>query len=203
VVGIDLAGAMVQETAAEVVRLAIRNVTVLQMDAERLAFSEAIFAGILCGFTIFFLLQPEQALVEWYRILRPGGWIGISVTGRGDKRWRWYEEMLRVYQKIHQFSLSPGGRGLRRPSEIEAALIAAGFINLQVVTQVHEFVYVNEAAWWQAKWTHGARYPLERMPPGVLDQFKAEVLARLELLKEPDGFHEQWRLVCIFGTKPE
>ncbi|GIK36964.1 MAG: hypothetical protein BroJett011_07970 [Chloroflexota bacterium] len=203
VVGIDLAGAMVQETAAEVRRSGRRKITMLQMDAECLAFPDATFDGLLCGFTLFFMLHPQQALAEWYRVVRPGGRVGVSVAGTGDERWQWYEALLQSFHQIYHFSLNPGGGGLRRPSEIEAALTAAGFVNIQVMTTTHEFVYANEAEWWRAKWTHGARYPLERMSPEVLDQFKAEVLARLEPLKEADGFHEQWQLVCLLGRKPE
>jgi len=53
-----------------------------------------------------------------------------------------------------------------------------------------EFIYANEEEWWAARWTHGPRFSLERMPPDILDKFKAEVFSGLERFKQPDGFHE-------------
>jgi ubiquinone/menaquinone biosynthesis C-methylase UbiE len=202
VIGIDLAAKMVSETAAEFSRMAVRNATVLRMDAEQLAFRDATFDYLLCGFAIFLFPQPDRTLSEWRRVLHPGGKVGISVAGRGDERWRWYEELLIAYYHAHNFPLSPGGGGLRDPEAIEAALSIAGFTDIQIIVEEHEFIYRDEQDWWEAKWTHGARYPLERMKPEVLNQFRREVLARLAEQKMADGMRERWRLVCIVGLKP-
>jgi hypothetical protein len=35
-----------------------------------------------------------------------------------------------------------------------------------------EFIYANEEEWWAARWMHGPRFSLERMPPDILDKFK-------------------------------
>src|SRR5262245_30222751 len=79
VIGIDLAAEMVKETHAELAQLSFQNITVLRMDADHLAFSEVTFDYLLCGFAIFFFPQPERTLLEWSRVLRPGGKVGISV----------------------------------------------------------------------------------------------------------------------------
>jgi O-methyltransferase / aklanonic acid methyltransferase len=202
VIGVDLAAEMVKETHSELSRMGLQNVTVLRMDAEQLAFSEVTFDHLLCGFAIFFFPQPDRTLLEWSRVLRPGGKVGISVSGGGDERWQWYEELLLTYHHTHHFPLSPAGCGLRKPAEVEAALSEAGFVNIQVMTEEHEFVYADEQEWWEAKWTHGARYPLERMRPEVLSQFQTEVFSRLASMGWVGGLREKWRVVCIIGSKP-
>jgi ubiquinone/menaquinone biosynthesis C-methylase UbiE len=202
VIGIDLAAKMVSETAADISLMAVRNATVLRMDAEHLAFRDATFKYLTCGFAIFLFPQPDRTLSEWLRVLLPGGKVGISVAGRGDERWRWYEELLVEYHNAHHFPLSPGGSGLRDPEAIEAALSTAGFTDLQVIVEEHEFIYGTEQDWWDAKWTHGSRYPLERMKPEVLNQFRRDVFARLAEQKMVDGIREKWRLICIVGLKP-
>jgi SAM-dependent methyltransferase len=201
VIGIDLAPMMVSETSADISLMAVRNATVLRMDAEHLAFRDATFDYLICGFAVFLFPQPDRTLSEWRRVLRPGGKVGISVAGRGDERWRWYEELLIAYHHAHHFPLSPGG-GLREPEDIEVALTTAGFIDIQVIVEEREFIYGTEREWWEAKWTHGARYPLERMKPEVLNQFRREVFARLAEQKAADGIREKWRLICILGLKP-
>jgi ubiquinone/menaquinone biosynthesis C-methylase UbiE len=202
VIGIDLAAKMVSETSADISRMAVQNATVLRMDAEHLAFRDATFDYLICGFAMFLFPRPDRTLSEWRRVLHPGGKVGISIAGRGDERWRWYEELLIAYHHAHDFPLSAGGSGLREPEAIEAALITAGFIDIQVIVEEHEFIYDTEQDWWDAKWTHGARYPLERMKPEVLNQFRREVFARVMEQKVGDGIRERWRLICIVGLKP-
>jgi SAM-dependent methyltransferase len=172
------------------------------MDAQLLAFPDARFDRLLCGFAVFLMSRPCITLPEWHRVLRPGGKIGISISGAGDARWRWYEELLLAYQNIHQFPLSPGGGGPRNAEDVEAALARGGFVDIQVVVEEHEFAYADERQWWDAKWTHGARYPLERMAPEVLTKFKTDVFARLRSLNRSAELREAWRLVCVIGSKP-
>jgi ubiquinone/menaquinone biosynthesis C-methylase UbiE len=202
VVGIDLAAAMLRETARDLARLNLANAFLVQMDARQLAFRDATFDRLLCAFTIFLVSQPEVALAEWYRVLRPGGQLGISISGGGDPRWRWYEELMVAHHKIYRFPLSPGSRGMRDAKEIETALARAGFASIQIVTDEYEFRYADRREWWEAKWTHGASYPLERMAPEVLERFKADVFSRLDSLSLPEDLREVWKLVCIVGSKP-
>ena len=206
VVGIDLAAAMVSETNSELLQTGRGRIKMLQMDGESVAFREASFDYLICGFAIFFFLHPEQTLVEWHRVLRPGGKVGICIAGQGDERWQWYEDLLYSYHQIYGFPLSPissNSDRLYKQASIETALINAYFVNIQTVIDEYEFIYTDAQQWWAAKWTHGAGYPLMHMASEVLNEFKAEVFAQLERLREPDGFHEKWQLVSIIGTKPK
>jgi O-methyltransferase/aklanonic acid methyltransferase len=203
VVGVDLSAAMVRETVARVSRYGLRNAEVLRMDAGRLAFADSAFDRVLCAFAIFLFSSPEAALAEWRRVLRPGGRIGVSIAGRGDERWRWYEERLLALHEAHGLPLSPTSGGLRQPDEIKTALAEAGFTDVQAISEEHEFRYADGREWWAAKWTHGARYPLERMPPQVMEEFRAEVLERIDRMDWTRGPRERWRLVCIVASKPD
>jgi hypothetical protein len=51
-----------------------------------------------------------------------------------------------------------------------------------------EAVYADADEWWAAKWTHGARRPLEGMPTGMLQAFVTEVDARLAPFGWPMDF---------------
>jgi hypothetical protein len=48
--------------------------------------------------------------------------------------------------------------------------------------------------WWEAQWTDAARFPLEEMPPAVLEQFRTEVFERLA------SFRNQ--MASLIGEKP-
>lgn len=202
VIGIDLAEKMLQETATEIARRNISHATVLQMDAEQLTFPVASFDAVLCGFAIFLFPNLEQALSEFYRVLRPGGKLGITIARNSDALSQWYGKHLTEYANQHHFPLNAGGTRLDYHSELPTYLAHAGFSNVQVLQDQTEVVYTDAQQWWDAKWTHGTRYSLEHMLPEVLAQFKMEVFARLQEAKKPDGIHEQWQFQFFIATRP-
>ena len=201
VTGIDLAGKMVQETAADIERWGLMQATMLHMDAERPAFPGASFDYVLCGFAIFFFPDLERALSEFYRVLRPGGRVGVTFGRYRDELARWYEELIVSYHNRYQFQVSPSAGRSRDLEEIKSLLSGAGFIDVRDTYEETEFIYANEEEWWGARWTHGPRFSLERMPPDILDKFKAEVFSGFERFKQPDGFHEIWGTCYVMGTK--
>jgi len=202
VVGIDVAAAMVEETGAEIARAGLANATMRAMDGERLAFPDASFDAVLCGFTLFFL-DIERALNEVYRVLQVGGHLAVTCGAGLDERWRWYNDLLLAYHEAYGMPLSPPRRGAAwAPADLPHIVARAGFRVVRAVTEEAEFTYADEQEWWEAKWTHGARYPLERMRADVLDRFRAEAFARLAPLRQPDGFHERWRTLAVIGSRP-
>ena len=174
----------------------------IQMDAENLAFREATFDYVLCSFAFFWF---SDALSEFYGILRPGGKIAFNVAGPGaiDEKWQWYNDLITEYH----FSSGPPRKPpahphTRDPAELKAMLAQAGFVDNRVTSEEAEFIYKDEDEWWAAKWTHGDRYPLERMEPEILERFKSEVFTKIQPLKQPDGFHVLFRILFVLGTKP-
>lgn len=202
VVGIDIAAAMVDETTAAAAARGLHNVTVERMDAESLAFPDASFDYVLCSFAYFFFPHLDRALAEFHRVLRPGGVLALTAAGDPDERWRWYEELLNAFYTRHDLThpalVGPGHRGA---SELATLLTDVGF-NTPRAEQIEvEAVYAGEDEWWAARWTHSARRPLEAIPPELLQDFKAEVLARMMALKQMDGYHERWRIRCLLARK--
>ncbi len=201
VIGIDLAPGMLQATTAEIKRRNLFHVSMLQMDAEHLAFPDASFNYVLCGFAIFFFPHLEQALSEFFRVLRPSGKLGITVAQDLDALSRWYGEHITAYHERYQFPWRVGGGNGSNYAELPRYLSDAGFSDVQVLQEEADFVYADAQEWWDAKWTHGTRYALEHMDAEVLAQFKAEVFAKLAQETQPDGIHEMLRFQYILTDK--
>jgi phosphatidylethanolamine/phosphatidyl-N-methylethanolamine N-methyltransferase len=74
IIGIDLSEAMLRKARQRVAELGLTNVEKLEvMDAEHLSFPEASFDVVVAAHVISTVPNPEAALDECARMLRPGG----------------------------------------------------------------------------------------------------------------------------------
>src|ERR1700757_4139312 len=74
IIGIDLSEAMLRKAHRRVAELALTNVEKLEvMDAEHLSFADASFDVVVANHVISTVPNPEAALDECARVLRPGG----------------------------------------------------------------------------------------------------------------------------------
>jgi phosphatidylethanolamine/phosphatidyl-N-methylethanolamine N-methyltransferase len=79
VVGVDLSEDMLRKAAEKVRRTPLPQVSfVASMDACRLGFREAQFDAVALPFVITLVPDPERALDECARVLKPGGEIVIA-----------------------------------------------------------------------------------------------------------------------------
>lgn len=85
--GIDISAKILAKAEARVRELGLKNVDGLAvMDAERLQFADASFDVIVAQYVITAVPDPEAALDEFARVVRPGGEIVIATrvgAGRG------------------------------------------------------------------------------------------------------------------------
>ncbi len=81
VVGIDLSQAMVDAAKARAAKAGLRNTCFDRMDAQALTMPDAAFDVVTCCFGLMYLPDPEQALAQMRRVLRPGGRLGLAVWG--------------------------------------------------------------------------------------------------------------------------
>jgi SAM-dependent methyltransferase len=78
--GLDAAEGMVAVARARYPGIEFRR-----GDAERLPFADASFDAVVAGFVVNHLPQPERALAEFARVLRPGGWAAATVWDRPSR----------------------------------------------------------------------------------------------------------------------
>ena len=81
VLGVDLSGQMVDAGRRRAEALGLPNVDFARMDAEQLELPNASFDVALCSLGMMYAPEPEQAVREMRRVLRPGGRMVIAVWG--------------------------------------------------------------------------------------------------------------------------
>jgi SAM-dependent methyltransferase len=83
VIGSDVATAMVSLARQAAAKQGVTGITFYQMDGEQLDFPEASFDAVTCAFSLFQFPDMRRALAEMWRVLRPGGRVGLSNWGTG------------------------------------------------------------------------------------------------------------------------
>ena len=83
VTGSDIAASMVRLAKQSAEARGIGGVEFCQIDGERLDFPDASCDTVTCAFSLFQFPDMGRALAEMWRVLRPGGRLGLSNWGPG------------------------------------------------------------------------------------------------------------------------
>jgi phosphatidylethanolamine/phosphatidyl-N-methylethanolamine N-methyltransferase len=94
--GVDISDAMLDKARARVRRLGLGNVQDLaRLDAEALAYPDDAFDVVVAQYVVTAVPDPERALDEFVRVVRPGGEIVITTrVGAGEGLRGGIEKML-------------------------------------------------------------------------------------------------------------
>jgi phosphatidylethanolamine/phosphatidyl-N-methylethanolamine N-methyltransferase len=77
VTGVDLSSSMLEKARERVAREGLRNVRLLEMDAQNLTFADASFDIVYAPYLVSVVPDPVQVAREMRRVCRPGGKIII------------------------------------------------------------------------------------------------------------------------------
>jgi len=85
VIGVDISGAMVDAAQRRADALGVGHAAFARMDAEALDLADADFDVALCALGLMYVADPERALRELRRVVRPGGRVGLAVWGERSR----------------------------------------------------------------------------------------------------------------------
>lgn len=191
VVGVDSSPALLAEARRRKEAGGFSGVELYAMPSERLGFSTASFNLATCNMAIGDTAQPEAVLAEMGRVLRPGGWIGVTLAHPGaavlDALPAAGDEPNASTAVGPAAAPLPTLRSLWDERAVAEKLMEAGFTatHVQVVRRVLLFRTVEE--WWRAGAPTPNR-PLPQLAPGAApDPLPAELARRMreQLLGAP------------------
>src|SRR3954452_6809980 len=148
----DNAEAMLEAARARAKEVGATNVEVRPMEAEWIDLPAASVDAVLSRWGYMLLADPEAALRETRRVLRPGGRVALAAWA-GPEHNPWIARMGKVM--LERGLVEPDPPDMpgplafgRRPGQIEELLDAAGFDDIEVQPLDFAFHAPTLDAWW-------------------------------------------------------
>jgi SAM-dependent methyltransferase len=201
-IGIDFAADMVAEARRRYPKIEFR-----EGDAENLAFDAASFDGVVCAFGLLHIADPDKAIAEAYRVLRPDGRFAFTVWA-GTDRHDFFAIVLKALEAHGdmQVSLPPAPPIFRfsDPAECRRTLTEAGFVDVSVVDlaltwhapsikAILNFIY---------KSTVRTSAMLERQTPATRNRIHQAIRENAERYAHNGTYEIAWPAVLASARKP-
>lgn len=147
----DFSQEMVDAVAERAERLGVPNVETRLLDSQQLELPDAEFDVLLCRFGYMLMADPQQALRESARVLRPDGRLALIVWGTAEQNpWLWLiiEALIDHLNAPMPEPGTPGPFSLGEPERLQSVVESAGLIEVEVEAIATEQVYDSLDAWW-------------------------------------------------------
>lgn len=199
-VGTDISEEMTVASARIADAKGIANTVFHRMDLEELAFEDASFDVALCALGLMYVPDPERALREMYRILRPGGRAVCAVWGE-RRNCGWAEIFPIVDARVHS-EVCPMFFRLGASDALEQAFAAAGFERISGRRLDTRLRYANAGEACDAAFAGG---PVALAYSRFSEQIKAgardDYLRSIRAYREGESYAIPGEYVIVAGTK--
>lgn len=152
VIATDLAAEMVEATRRRVAATGLDNVEARVMDLEDIDYPGESFDAVTCRFGVMFCPQPENAVAEVRRVLKPGGRFVLSAwdePGESPGQTVQGEAMRRLGRPPAPVDFdAPGIYQLAPPGKLQRLLEDAGYSRVRVESLPQEVEYESFDALW-------------------------------------------------------
>ena len=178
-----------QERAKE---LGVVNARFRQIDAESIDLPAASLDGVLCRWGLMLMADPEAALRQCRRVLKPGGRLSLAA---------WQGPDVNPWSSVPQLELrrrglaeapdpdAPGQFAWARQEVIAETLQAAGFVDFELDSVAFAMVYDDADHWWQTQLDLSRSFAdaVATAPPDAVAEVRAAIVAAAEDFAAADG----------------
>jgi ubiquinone/menaquinone biosynthesis C-methylase UbiE len=153
-------------------------------DAMALELPDGSVDAVLCGAGLLYM-RPPDALREWHRVLRPGGFVAFSTMLTGEPP---PGELFRLHARAYGLTLTNLSARLGTPEQCHDALTAAGFVDIVTTPGQVEFSEADMDRAWEIQ-QRMARAELATLPEEDVGRLRASYVAEVGLKMRTDpGF---------------
>jgi SAM-dependent methyltransferase len=201
VLGVDLADAMVRASRRRAQDLGLGHAAFERMDAERLAVPDAGFDVALCALGLMYVPDPDTALRELHRVLRPGGRVVLAVWGeRASCGWA---PLFGIVDAEVRSEVCPLFFGLGQGDALARRCVAAG---LQVTLEVRRrdtLDYRDAAEACAAAFAGGpVAMAWSRFDETVRGRVQARYIEAIAAWRDGEGYRVPAEFVIVAARRP-
>jgi ubiquinone/menaquinone biosynthesis C-methylase UbiE len=200
VIGSDISTRMLHQGRKKVLR-DTPNVTFCLMDAQRLSFTHLFFDFVTCAFSLFQFQDMVQALTEMWRVLKPGGQLGLSNWGVG-----FFTPIASLQRELfRKFGIKPllTNPLAMKPTELRELLIRTGFSQIEIIEGTDEVWFASPEEVWAFNMDMGP-FPIMLQQQLSIDQqgeLHRQFIAMLEELMTKRGIKSTFHLLFVVAKK--
>jgi ubiquinone/menaquinone biosynthesis C-methylase UbiE len=198
VIGVDIADVLLDQAWQKIEAAGLKNIELIEADAEYLDFAENSFDAIFCSSAIVLFNDIPAVLRNWYRFLKPGGFVAFHAfleTGMMTP------EIMRACAKCG-ISLPNIHDLLGTAQKCEKILQQAGFVDIKVESkQFGKYLSLDDAKkWWNGTWLH-PQNPLRQLSEIEIEMIIAEYAKEVEGLVTAKGVWQDMTIFFVVGGK--
>ena len=187
VVAVDLAQNLLDKGARRTVERGLTNIEFRRGDLERLPFADQSFDAVICVFGIFFVPDLEGAVRGLWRLVRPGGYLAITIWGAkmfepaDEKFW----EAVRQADPELFRSIKPWNK-IVEPDPLCALLVECGVSDPVVVAEPGTHPLNTPEDWWTIILGWGHRSTVDALSPANRERVRVATIGavRREKIRE-------------------
>ncbi len=200
VIGVDFAGNMVAQA-----RTRFPGIDFQEGDILSLPFDRESFNAVLANIVLFHVTDPDKAIAEAFRVLRPGGRFVFSHWCAPDRS-PLYSAIFQTLAAHADFSLAepaPDAFALSDPAVAAAALEAAGFGGIKC-SRIDNLLEIRGRDFFDFFMEFGVRVPLivASQTPPIRQTLRTALDARMIEFAVPGGYDIPMPSLVLSGDRP-
>jgi ubiquinone/menaquinone biosynthesis C-methylase UbiE len=202
VTGIDFAPTMI-EIASKKVPAAMFQ----EGDAEELLFQDAIFDAVICSFGLWHMAEPDKAICETARVLKPGGTFVYTTWLPPTKGWDMFEIVVKAIKEHGSMDveLPPSPPPFRFADEAEAdrALSAQGFRDIAYREMIATWTGESGQDVLDMIYKAIVRTPMmiEAQSPKARDAIKKQIVDQSEAMRTNGKIKMRWPYSLVSAAR--
>lgn len=200
VTGTDISEQMVMAAREHPTARGVGNVAFERMDAEGLEFTAGSFDCVLCALGLMYMPDPQKAIREFFRVLRPHGRAVAAVWG--ERRKCGWADIFPIVDSRVQSEVCPMFFNLGTGRVLSQMFAVAGFHEIDVRRLDVRLRYETAEQACEAAFAGGpVALAYSRFSQDMKDEAHREYLASLEPYRTDEGYSVPGEFVVAVGMK--